>query len=137
MKRQRPPTAPMPSPRRGSAIVFALVALFVASLMIASLLRTASMSHRQLLRDEFRTQAHLLADAGGERALAQLRKQPDFTDEVWTVPADQLGFERTAVVRLKVITDPVRSAKRIVAITAEYPAGNPDVVRVSRELIAP
>jgi type II secretory pathway component PulK len=59
--------------RHGAAMVLALLALLVASMMIAALMRTAAMSHRQLKRDEFRLQASLLADAGCERNGMSLR----------------------------------------------------------------
>lgn len=137
MKRRMASRVHRTSSRKGSAIVFALVALLVASMLIASLLRTSSMSHRQLLRDEFRIQANWLADAGCERALVRLQNQPDFTEETWNVPAEQLGLERTAVVRLKVTADTANPSQRIVSVVAEYPHGNPDLVRIEREMTAP
>ena len=76
--------------RDGAAMVFALMALLLASIMMAGLLRTVSMSHRQLKRYEYRIQASLLADAGCARAVAKLQHEPDFKSEIWNVPAEQL-----------------------------------------------
>lgn len=121
-------------PRRGTAMVFALIALLLTSLMIAGLLRTVSMSHRQLKREEFRLQASLLADAGCARAVARLRDQPDFTNETWKIAAGELSSDRSAVVELKVTTKMDARGERIVSATAEYPTGQPDVVRVTRTI---
>ncbi len=134
-KKQRlPPTTPA---RSGAAIVFGLIALLVASMLIAVLLRTAAMSHRQLKRDEFRMQASLLADAGIARAIARIQTQPEFDEEVWTVPADHFSFDRTAVVRWKIAADNDNQTLRMVSVTAEFPSGHPDVVRISRKLRIP
>ena len=123
--------------RRGAAMVFALMALLVASMMIAALLRTTAMSHRQLKRDEYRLQASLLADAGCDRALMLLKIKPDFTTEEWKVSAEQLSPERTASVRLSVTSDTAQPTRRIVSAIAEYPSGKPDLVRVTRSRPVP
>ncbi len=120
--------------RRGAVMVFALMALLVASMMIAALLRTAAMSHQQLKRDEFRIQASLLADSGCDRALAILRRRPDFTGGEWIVPAEQLAPERTAIVRMTVTSDPNQPNQRLVAAVAEYPSGHPHLVRITRQM---
>lgn len=136
MKQIRNHSRPTPI-RRGAAMVFALMALLVASMMIAALLRTTAMSHRQLKRDEFRLQANLLADAGCDRAMILLKIKPDFTTEEWIVPAEQLSSDRTATVRLSVVTDTIQPAHRMVSVIAEYPTGHPDLVRVTRSRPVP
>ena len=118
-------------------MVFALIALLVSSLMIASLLRTASMSHRQLKRDEFRIQASLLADAGCQRAINQLQKQTDWTKDEWVIPEDQLAPGRTGSVRLSVTADPYLTDRRIVIAIADFPVGHSDRVRVTRQRSVP
>ena len=123
--------------RQGAVIVFAMIALLVASMMIAALLRTTMVSLRQMKRDEFRVQANLLADAGCSRATVRLNTQSDFTDEIWTVPSDQLGSGRTAEVRLTVANNPMKPGERILSVVAEFPIGHPDRVRVSRQLSVP
>ena len=123
--------------RRGAAMVFALMAILVASMLIAALLRTTAMSHRQLKRDEYRLQANLLADAGCDRALVLLKIKPDFTTEEWKVPAEQLSPDRTATVRLSVTNDTTQPERRMVSVIAEYPTGHPDLVRVTRSRPVP
>ncbi len=118
-------------------MVFALMALLVASMLIAALLRTSAMSHRQLKRDEYRLQANLLADAGYDRAVKTLKIRPDFTTEEWKVPEEQLSPERTALVRLSVTPDTTQRKRRIVSVIAEYPSGDPNLVRVTRNRSVP
>ena len=77
MKRINPTRTKSATSRPGATIVLAMLALLLASLLIAGLLKTVSMSHRQLKRDEFRIQASLLADASYGRALSLMRSQPD------------------------------------------------------------
>ena len=120
-------------PRAGAAMVLGLILLLVASLMIAALMRTAAMSHRQLKRDEFRLQASLLADAGCDRALAILRSRPELTSDEWVVPAEQLAPDRTAIVHLSVAPDSLNPNQRIVTSVAEFPVGHPDLVRITRQ----
>ena len=115
-------------------MVFALIALLVASLMSGALLKTSAMSHRQLKRDEFRLQASLLAEAGCDRARAMLRSQPDFSSGEWNVPAEQLAPNRTALVKMALTTEPDRPTERILSATAEYPVGHPDLVRITRQI---
>jgi type II secretory pathway component PulK len=123
--------------RRGAIIVFALMAMLATTLMIAQLLKTASISHRQLKLDEYRIQASLLADAGWARAALRLKNQADYTGEVWTVPSEQLGPGKTAEVRLNVTANPTKPDERILVVVAEYPVGRVDLVRVSRKFVVP
>lgn len=118
--------------RRGTAMVFALMALLLASLMIGSLMRTVSMSHRQLKREEFRLQANLLADAGCSRAISRLRADPDFTSEIWNIPAGSLSADRAATVKLSVATKKDTQPTQLITAIVEYPIGQPNVVRVTR-----
>ena len=136
MKRITTPQT-QPVSRIGATMVIALLALLFGSLVIAGLLRTVSMSHRQLKCDEFRMQAILLADAGCARAMTLLRTQQDFTDAIWNVPAGQLPSGRTAMVRMTVSPDPIQPTKRIVSVVAEYPLGHRDLVRFTRNVVMP
>jgi Tfp pilus assembly protein PilX len=120
--------------RRGAVMVFALMALLVASLMIGSLLKTAGMSHRQLKKDEHRLQASFLADAGCERARMLLQTQPDFSSGEWSIPPEQLAPDRSAKVLMTVSTDLNQPDQRIVTAVAQYPLGHPDLVRITRQI---
>jgi hypothetical protein len=121
-------------PRRGAVMVFALIALLVASLMIGSLMRTASKSHRQLKRDEYRLQANFLADAGVQRALRLLQQDPEFQTGEWNISSEQLVPGRSAHVQMTVTTDPDNPAERIVSAVARYPMEQSDFVRITRQI---
>ena len=131
------PNVERPDSRTGAAMVFALVALLVASMMIAALLKMAGMSHRQLQRDQFRLQCSLLADAGCARALAMIAADPSFQEAEWQVPAEQLSLDRTAVVRVRVIPADAKASNRRVVAVAEYPVGDPNLVRITRQMEIP
>ena len=118
--------------RRGAAIIFAMLALLLASMMIAALLQMTAVSQRQMLREQFRLQAGLLADAGLQRAIVRLQNQPDWNDEVWQISSDDLTTGFAAEVRMTVEEEPDSTAK-ILKVTAQYPVNNPSVVRVIRQ----
>ena len=122
------------SSRRGAAMIFALIALLVASIIIGSLLKTAGMSHRQLKKDENRLQASLLADAGCDRIRMLLQTQADFTSGEWNVSAEQFGSGRSGQVQMTVATDPNNPDRRIIMAVAHYPVGQPDAVRITRQI---
>jgi type II secretory pathway component PulK len=115
-------------------MVFALIAFLLASLLIAGLLRTVSMSHRQMKREEFRIQAAFLADAGCARAMARLKNNPEFKSETWAVPATELMADRTATVELTVTRDPQSLKKQTISAVVEYPSGHTDRVRITRNV---
>ena len=123
--------------RRGAMIVFAMLALLIVSMVGASLLRTVAMSHRQLQREQLRTQTVWLAESGCDRAIARMRSNPAYAGEVWTVPADQLVADRTAVVQITVTTDPQSDNHRIVSAAAEYPHDSPQAVRITKQITVP
>lgn len=123
--------------RRGAAMIFAMMALLLGSMMMASLVRTASASHRQMKREEIRVQANLLADAGCRRAIAELQSNPQFAGEDWQVPGELLGQRRGAsvVINVKRAVSPQEGST--VTVVASYPVGHPDLVKTSRELALP
>ena len=123
--------------RRGAVLIFALMALLVGSMLIAALMRTASLTHRTMKLEEIRLQANQLADAGCSRLIVRLQKNPDFTEEVWTVPPEQLELGRRASVRLKVTTDSAKPGRKLAKIEVEYPIGHPDLVRIARVMPLP
>lgn len=120
--------------RRGAVMVFALIALLVASMMIGSLLKTAGMSHRQLKKDENRLQASLLADAGCDRVRMRLQTQPDFTSGEWDISAEHFSSGRSAKVQMTVTSDPQKPDQRVITAVAHFPFGQPDAVRITRQI---
>lgn len=125
------------NPRRGAVLIFAMMAMLVGSMLIVALMRTASLTHRTLKQEEIRLQANQLADAGCSRLIRLLQKNPEFTDEAWTVPPEQLEPGRTATVRMKVSTDTAKPNRKLAKVEVEYPVGHPDLVRITREIPLP
>ena len=113
------------------------MAMLVGSMLIVALMRTASLTHRTLKQEEIRLQANQLADAGCSRLIRLLQKNPEFTDEAWTVPPEQLEPGRTATIRMKVSTDAAKPNRKRAKVEVEYPVGHPDLVRITREIPLP
>jgi len=120
--------------RRGSIIVFAMLALLILSMLGAALLRTVMLSQRQLQRETLHTQTGWLADAGIARAVARLRAASDYTGETWAIPSEQLSSGRTASVRITVSLAPDQPGQAWIAATAEYPSGSPTAIRITKRI---
>lgn len=122
---------PRPSARRGAIVVFAMIAMLVATLLSAELVKMAGISHRLAKHDEWFAQANRLADAGCARVSLLIERDPNITEDEWKISADQLPSGQAAIVRIKIDT---RSPDRVISVVAEYPTNHPDVVRATREL---
>ena len=103
------------NPRRGAALVIALVLLTVASLLSVLLLQTLTAHARQLQRLPWRLQAEALADAGVRRATAQLAAAPDYAGETWTITAEQFQHHLYAA-RVE-----IQREGDLIAVTAHFP----------------
>ena len=122
------------SPRRGSTLIFAFVALLIVSMLGASLIRTVTLSRQQLQRETLRTQAVLLADSGAARAIARRKASPDYTGETWSVPTEQLTAGRTASVLITVAPDADHPEQTLIAATSEYPQGSSTAIRITKRM---
>lgn len=89
------------SPRRGGALIIALVLLTVASLLGVVVVRSVIAHARQLQRTPWRLQAEALVEAGLNRAAAQLATSPDYAGETWRIPAADLGDRFAARVDIR------------------------------------
>ena len=126
--------SPRRGARRGAIIVFAILALLVVSMLGAALLKTVSLSMRQLQHETLHAQAVWLADSGAARAVSQLRVVPEYVGETWTVPAEQLSAGRTAEVHIVVSPEPDHPEQTIIAATAEYPQGSLTAIRITKRI---
>lgn len=115
------------SPRRGGALIIALVLLTVASALGVIVVRSVILHARQLQRTPWRLQAEALAEAGLNRAAAQLRTIPDYTGETWQIPAADLGEPFAARVDIR------RDAAGV-TVTVLYPDRPTDRVQLTRRL---
>ena len=124
-------------PRRAAIIVFVMIALLVATLLSAELVRMAGMSHRLIKRDEWSVQANRLAEAGCAKALALLERDPSFSMDEWKISAGQMPSGQAAVIRIVMKPSDSTTADRVISVVAEYPFDHPDIVRATRELRIP
>ena len=105
--------------RSGTAMVVALVALLVVTLIAATVLRTTISLHRQSRIYDRQLQADWLADSAVARAAAQLSSNADFRGETWTVDlAPQAGG---GVVAITVEAIDGQPQGRKIIIEARYP----------------
>ena len=110
--------------RRGAALVMAMVALLVVTLMSAALVQSLVTGQRQSRRYSDELQAQWLAEAGLERAVVQLARDAQYRGEIWrTEVRGELGSVTITV---------EQETKKIVA-EAVYPPEEHRRFLVSRE----
>jgi|GEM_PF-1945511 Tfp pilus assembly protein PilX len=119
--------------RRAAVIVFAMVVLLVLSLLGGELVRTMVSAHRQAIRQDRETQCLWLAEAGLDRALAQLQSNSAYAGETWQPivdeSADESDVERAGRVVIVVAT---KDGQRQVRVQAAYPDHPTDRALVER-----
>ena len=113
--------------RRGAALVMAMVALLVVTLMSAALVQSLVTGQRQARRYADELQAQWLAEAGLERAVVQLARDAQYRGETWQT---EIGGELGSVT---ITTEP--ETRKIVA-EAVYPPEEHRRVLVRREVNA-
>lgn len=137
-------TAPKPSPscpqgsvsptarsRRGAMLVVTLACMAIVMGIIGMMLQGALRARRQMHAERDLRQACLLADAGLDRAAAQLASDERYDGETWQIPAEQLLNAGDGEVVIAV--DRRRDADGwSIRVAAEYPAGGPTSVRRTR-----
>ena len=121
-------------PRRGLAMVPALVCLVLATSICGALMKK-SFARRTLVRAEERaTQAEWLAEAGLARASVRLLATGEYRGESWEIESSQLADRGAAVVNISVTTPSDDSNRRFVHVQAEFPRGDERVVKLSKTL---
>lgn len=89
-------------PRRGAALVMAIVVLLVISLLTAEQVRRAVADRRQERIELLRVQAEAAADAAFRAARSRLRTQADWAGAVWSLPAGTLPWAAGIQVEVRV-----------------------------------
>jgi Tfp pilus assembly protein PilX len=125
-------------PRRGLALIPALVCLVLVGMLCALALRSAHTQRMATATEQRRLQAEWLAESGAARASARLAADADYKGETWDVAATALGGEThgAGVVRIKV--EPVEGGRgrRRIHVEADYPRHDPAIrARHSKSLI--
>jgi Tfp pilus assembly protein PilX len=107
--------------RRGAALIMVLVCLSVAVAAVLGMLRSAIVEQQQLRSQRQQLQAARLAEAGIERAYAQLRSAATYSGEVWKVSAEELGGADAAAVTIRVDANKEQPQERVITVQADYP----------------
>ena len=126
-------SSPLPNRnRRGGALLIAILALAVASMIGATLLQMAFTQRRQLQHERLRTQAGWLAEAGLQRALQRAAADPQYQGETWTVDVPDRNRVQQAEVQITI----GEKASRMVTAVATYPQDATFRARVRRSFPA-
>jgi Tfp pilus assembly protein PilX len=86
--------------------------------------RVIALEERLARHERQRTQAWWLAEAGLERAIAQLQLDAAYRGETWSIDAAELGRSDGALVEIQVRGDAALGPSREIVATAHYPAGS-------------
>ena len=136
MRGRLPPTAHRPPPtgfRRGIAMVMALAALLVVTLVAGALVKSLLLSHRQSKRYAGELQAQWLAEAGLARATAQLALNEEYQGETWRAP---VGDAADDVGQVTIRIEPAAGeAPRKFVVEAIYPPREHSRNLATRELV--
>lgn len=130
--RRRPPAD---SPRRGMAMVAVIACVILLMAVVAVLLRLGSLERRQSRAEERRQQAGWLAESGLERARVALEQNSAYLGEVWTISANEIGGDDSAVVRIEATPIPDHYDRRSVRAIADYPCEGTRRVRQTRSAL--
>ncbi|WP_166822163.1 hypothetical protein [Thalassoroseus pseudoceratinae] len=114
--------------RRGGIIVIAMVCLMLASFLVLHLARVTFAIRTQQRQELHLEQATWLAEAGVSRAAFQLRRDPDYSGETWTIPADDLNGFESGQVTIELLEDD----RSQVTVTAFFPIDSATPIRRTR-----
>ncbi len=81
---------PSAARRRGAILAAAMVEFVLVAAILFAVLQSVVSHHRRLITGRQQLQSQWLAQAGFDRAVAQLRKSADYRGETWHVPATDL-----------------------------------------------
>jgi len=121
--------------RRGAVLLVALVAIAVASVVFASLLRLSVAERRRVETEAWEVQAAWLAESGLERVAARLDADAAYQGETWRLSADQLGAAYEAAVKIRVEAIPDAPERRRVRVEADYPDHPHQRARHTKEVV--
>lgn len=108
--------------RRGAVLVAVVVCLAVALAMITAMAACMMLTQRQVRRQAVADQSHFLCEAAAERAFEKIKDDPKFEDDVWEIPASELGDRGAAKVTVHVESAP--DGKRTLEIATHFPVGS-------------
>ena len=120
--------------RRGAALIVAMICAVLVTLMLSTMVKITLTRAQQARHREQALQADWLAEAGVERAQAMLTAQPDYQGETWAIEAETLGGPYHGAVTITVAAIPENPQARDVRVQADYPAGQTERIRKSKQI---
>jgi hypothetical protein len=124
-----------PHCRAGVVLAATLACLFLAILLSAGLAASALTGHRRMAQQAERQQAACLADSAASRAAAQLRRNPGYEGETWTIPAADLDGIHAGRAMIAVAADEENAGRRRVTIEVHYPDDPVHRTQVTKEIV--
>jgi len=121
--------------RRGAIVIVAIVALCVASALLATMLLRAASERRRMEVEAWETQAEWLAESALQRAAARLAADSGYQGETWAVSAEALGASHAAVVAIEIAGDEEEAGRKTVRVRADYPDHPQHRVRKSKQIV--
>ncbi len=107
--------------RRAGALIVALVTLLVIMGMMAAVLKSLTMQHRQSRQALAELQSLWLADSAAARAAAQLRRDGTYSGEVWRVDLNSSDESKIGVAEIQVERTSPGAEEVRVTLRARYP----------------
>jgi type II secretory pathway pseudopilin PulG len=120
--------------RRGAVLIIAIICAVLVTLMLGTMVKITLTRAQQARHRERALQADWLAEAGLERAQAMLTSQPGYTGETWAIETETLGGPYSGVVTITIEAVPENTNARNVRIQADYPAGQTERIRKSKQV---
>jgi type II secretory pathway component PulK len=120
--------------RRGAATLVLILCLAVLGIVCGATYRAIAFDERLARHERQRAQAWWLAEAGLERAIAQLERDANYQGETWSIDASQLEGLGGATVNIQVRGDRSDGPQREVVAQAGYPVGA-GAVRQTRTIL--
>ncbi len=115
--------------RRGAVLVVAMICALLTAIILGTLLQLTVTRSKMSKQHERALQAQWLAEAGIERAAAQLASDPAYTGETWRVTTAELAGHFEGEVLIEVQSAPDQEQQRTIVAVADYPVDAPWRIR--------
>ncbi len=133
-QRLRLPARSRGAPRRGAALIIALIALLLVGVLGAELARSAVLQHQQVQHEEWQIQAEWLAESALDRAATMIEADSAYRGETW-LPVR--GESRAPLGRVLIEITESAEEGLAVRVVADVPDTGESRARVSRERTFP
>jgi len=120
--------------RRGFAVVFVIVVIFVAITLFGLWARSIVRDLRRSESEQYRLQATRLAEAGIRRAIVQRAANDSYDQETWAIPATDLTGRHAGQVSIRVAQGDSPESTEYIA-TADYPTSKERRARITKRLV--